>query len=160
MLKNKILVFFFLSILFPNLLYAQEKNDKLNIQDQFVVSSLKTLVKTYLACTKLDKVKTDVAANIGKMSDKKLTYNYDQFYSLIGELKSRFGFIEDMKREEIVKNINSLDSEKINKLIDSVPDRKIVAMFKEYSVKNEGKSLSEKIQIIWSKVQKQLFGQQ
>lgn len=161
MIKIRVLVFFLLIMILPNWIFAQEKKDKLNIQDQFIVSSLKTLAKTYFVCVNTDKVKAEAVANIEKMSNKKLAYHYSQFYGVIAEIKDvkkRDGFVSDMNKEDIIKNIKTLDKEKINKLIDDIPDAKILEVFKQYTAKSEGQSVSEKIQTIWSKIKIHLFG--
>jgi Mg/Co/Ni transporter MgtE len=73
---------------------------------------------------------------MNKMSDEKFNKRYARVYRVIrympDKLKSEYGIAENMSREQVIKNINSLDKDRMYEIVDAIPDTAIANEFKRY----------------------------
>jgi len=108
----------------------------------------------------IDKFKKDNIGQINKLRPDKYKKKYAKIYDVIKELppglKAKYGIIEDMPREQVIKNIESLDKKKVYELIDSVPDAFIAREFKN-SLKEKKRQAQEnnfikEINEFWKKI--------
>ena len=118
---------------FQSCAFAQEK---ISLQDNAIGSTFKTLAKGFVVVMDVDKFKQDSIGKINKLRPDKYKRKYAKVYEAIKELplelKTKYGIIEDMPREQLIKSIESLDKKKIYELIDSTPNIIIAKEFKKY----------------------------
>lgn len=146
-----------MSLYFSGYVFAQEE---INAEDKIIGSTFKTLAKAFVAVVDLDKLKASNVNKLGKMDEKKFNRRYIKVYESIKDLpfnlKFSYGITVDMRKEQAIKNIESLDKNKIYAIIDSVPDAFIARQFNRYI--NEKKQDIKKINLageinkLWSKI--------
>jgi len=134
--------------------------EKVSLQDKVIGSTFKTLAKGFVLVTDIDKFKNDNISKINKLKPDKYKRRYAKVYETIKELptelKIKYVIIEDMPREQLIKNIESLDKKKIYGLIDLIPNTIIAKEFKKYlNKKKQGiqdSNLVKEINEFWNKV--------
>jgi uncharacterized protein YdbL (DUF1318 family) len=134
--------------------------EKLSLQDNAIGSTFKTLAKGYVAVMDVDKFKKDAVAKINKVQPDKFKRKYAKIYESIKELppklKNKYGIVEDMPKEQLIRDVESLDKKKIYEFIDSVPNNIIVKEFKGYLNENKqgakDSNLIKDINEFWNKV--------
>lgn len=134
--------------------------EKASLQDKIIGSTFKTLAKGFVAVMDINKFKKDNIAQINKLKPDKYKRKYAKVYEVIKELpsdlKNKYGIIEDMPREQLIKDIESLDKKNIYEAIDLIPDIIIAKEFKGYlNKKKQGvqeSNLVKEINNFWNKV--------
>lgn len=108
----------------------------------------------------IDKFKKDNISKINKLNPDKYKRKYAKVYDSIkelpSELKIKYGIIKEMPREQLIKDIESLDKKKAYELINSVPDTIIAKEFKKYlNEKKQGvrdSNFVKEINEFWNKI--------
>jgi hypothetical protein len=118
---------------FQSYAFAQEK---VSLQDKIIGSTFKTLARGFVAVVDINKFKRDSIKLINKKRPEKYKKEYAKVYEVLNELppelKTKYGIVENMSKEQVIKNIESLDKKKAYVLIDSVPNAIIAKEFKKY----------------------------
>ena len=108
---------------------------KVNLDDKLISATFKSLAKTFVAVTDIDKLKKNNIKKLNKMSDVKFKKQQAKAYPVLKELplalKDEYGVQEEMSKAQVIKNIESLDKKKMYAIIDSVPDAVISRLFKQ-----------------------------
>ena len=136
--------------------FAQEN---ISTADRIIGSTFKVLAKGFVEIADINKLKNNID-RINKMSEDKFKKRYTEAYKVIKdlppELKLRYGITEATTKEQIIKDIDSLDKSKIYEIIDSIPDEIIAKQFKQYlSEKKEEiqkSNIVEQINKFWNKM--------
>ena len=134
--------------------------EKVSLQDKLIGSTFKTLAKGFVVVIEIDKFKKDNISKINRLKADKYKRRYAKVYESLKELppdlKIKYGIIEDMPREELIKDIESLDKNEIYELIDLIPDTFIAKEFKKYLNQNkqgiQDSNLVKEINKFWNKV--------
>jgi hypothetical protein len=142
---------------FQSYLFAQEK---VNIEDMIIGSMFKILAKTFVVTVDIDKLKKNNIEKLNKMDEEKFKRRYAKVYEgikdLPNELKVSYGITEHMPKEQVIKDIESFDKEKIYETIDSIPDKIIATQFKQYLSEKQQEmrksNLVEQINKFWDKM--------
>ncbi len=119
-------------------------------EDKIIGTAFKALAKAFIAVADISKLKEGNIDKINKMDEAKFKKRYAKVYEVIKdlppELKTRFNITGLMTKEQVVKNIQSLDKKKLYPVIDSVPDTFIAGHFKRYL--NEKKETTQKSNMV------------
>jgi hypothetical protein len=142
---------------FQSYLFAQEK---VRIEDKIIGSMFKILAKTFVVTVDIDKLKKNNIEKLNKMDEEKFRRRYAKVYEVIKDLppnfKVSYGITEHMSKEQVIKNIESFDKEKIYETIDSIPDKIIATQFKQYLSEKQQEirksNLVEQINKFWNKM--------
>lgn len=135
-------------------------NKALNMgEDKVIGSTFKTLAKTFVVMSDIDKIKKSNLARLNKMKPDKFKKQYAKAYvalrDLPDDIKATYKITEDMSKEQAIINSESLDKQKIYEIIDAIPDAVISGEFKKYlssrgeEVRNSG--LVEQVTKFWNK---------
>lgn len=141
---------------FWNLSFAQ---DKARLEDKIIGGTFKSLAKAFVLVIDLEKLKKNNIEKLKKMDAQKFSKRYNKAYPVLKdlptELKNTYGVSEGMSKERSIENIASLNKQRINQIIDSVPDAFIARQFKQYlrEKKEELKNsnIAQQINKFWSK---------
>jgi hypothetical protein len=127
----------------PDHILAQAK---ISLQDKMIGSTFKSLAKVFVLASDLDDLKRSNIDKINMMEEEKFRKRYTRLYEVIRELPLRvrikYGFKENLLKEEAVKILDSFNKKRVCRLIDSVPEAVIAAEFKEY-LSSKQKELQE-----------------
>ncbi len=131
-LKNKVFVLLLIAILsFKGYVFPQEQA---SMEDRLISSTFKTLAKTFVLMTDIDKLKEDNIDKIVRMDKDKFQKRYARIYEIIKDLpynlRSRYAITEKMTKWQAIKDVESLDKGKIYEIIDLVPDKIIADQFR------------------------------
>lgn len=157
MMEVRIILLLVMGIGFQSCAFAQEK---VSLQEEIIGSTFKTLAKGYVSVMDVDKFKNDSIEQINKSSPDKYKRKYAKVYELIKELpfnlKIKYGITENMPKEQLIKDIELLDKQKIYEAIDLVPNTIIAQEFKRYLNKQkqgvQESNLVKEINEFWNKV--------
>jgi len=113
-------------------------------ENVIIGSTFKALAKAFVVVVDLNKVKKSNIKKIQKMDNEKFKKRqaaiYDVLKDLPLELKEKYGIVEQMPKEQLVRIMNSLDKNKIYDMINDIPDYFIAYQFKKY-IKEKGKDI-------------------
>ncbi|MDD5108028.1 MAG: hypothetical protein PHC29_00745 [Candidatus Omnitrophica bacterium] len=148
---------------FQSCAFAQ---DKVSLQDNAIGSTFKTLAKSFVVVMDIDKFKKDNISQINKLRPDKYKRKYAKVYEVIKELPhgtiAKYGIVEDMPREQLIKDIESLDKRQIYEAIDLIPNTIIAKEFKKYLVrKKQGiqeSNLVKEVNAFWNKILGKVHG--
>jgi ATP-dependent protease Clp ATPase subunit len=131
---KKILIIIAVFVL--NASFAACAEESVSLEDKVIGGTFKGLAKMYVATCDVNKLKKENIAVMNKMSDEKFNKRYARVYRVIrympDKLKSEYGIAENMSREQVIKNINSLDKDRMYEIVDAIPDTAIANEFKRY----------------------------
>lgn len=131
-MKNKVLVLLLIAGLYFNV-YAFGQEEP-RMEDRLISSTFKTLGKTFVLMSDIKKLKKDNIAKLSNMDDDKFRMRYAKVYEIVkalpDNLRSRYKISEDMPKEQAIRDIRSLDKDKLYQIIDSVPDKIIADQFR------------------------------
>ncbi len=106
------------------------------IGEKVVGKTIKTVVRIAVATTNLKKVKKKLVKKLELMDDEKFRIRYAESYDLLKDLspdiKATYKVTPRMTKEQMIKNIESVDKKEIYKIISSIPDKTVAGLFKEY----------------------------
>ena len=92
----------------------------------------------------LNKIKLKNSEKIRKMDNEKFKKRQAKIYEVLKELpsdlKNKYGIVEQMPKEQVIKIIDSLEKNKIYLMIDEIPNNFIADQFRKY-LKEKGKEL-------------------
>jgi len=153
----RLILLLVISLGFQSCAFAVEK---VSLQDKAIGSTFKTLAKGFVVVMNIDQFKKDNITQLNKLRPDKYRKKYAKVYEAIKELppnlKVKYGIMEDMPREQLIKEIESLDKKKMYEAIDSVPNTIIAKEFKRYlNEKRQGIQESNSVKQInefWNKV--------
>lgn len=124
--------------------------EQVSLQDKAIGSTFKTLAKGFVAVADINKIKKDNISKIKELKPDKYKKRYAKVYEVIkelpSELKIKYGIIKEMPQEQLIKEIEALDKNKIYKLIDAIPNTFIAKEFSIYL--NENKQGSQEIDLV------------
>ncbi|MDP2922334.1 MAG: hypothetical protein Q8O30_01250 [Candidatus Omnitrophota bacterium] len=156
-MKTKIILLLMIALLYQSFVLAKEK---VSTEERIIGSTFKGLAKAFAAVADIKKIKEYNINKLKKMNDSKFKARQPKIYEAIKDLpqhiKTTYGVKEDMTKEQVIKNIESLDKQKIYAIIDSVPDPLITRLFKDYlrklgqDIKNS--NMVEQVQESWNKI--------
>lgn len=134
--------------------------EEISLEDKIIGSTFKTLAKAFVALNDIGKLKKENIDKINKMDEDKFKKRYSQVYKVIknlpDNLKSAFKISVQMSKEEVIKNMESLDKQKLYKVIDSIPDTFIASQFKRYlndkKQELQKSNVVEQISKFWDKI--------
>ena len=134
--------------------------EKVNLQDNLIGSTFKSLAKGLVLVINVDKFKKDTISKLNKLNPDKYKRKYALVYETIKELPSelriKYEIIENMPKEQLIKSVESLDKKKIYTLINAIPNAIIAKEFKKYLFKKKqgvkDSSLVKDINEFWDKV--------
>lgn len=134
--------------------------EKTSVEDKAIGLTFKTLAKTFISITDIDKLKKSNISKIEKMDEGKFKKRYHKIYEALKELplsiRTAYGIEEDADKKEIIRMIEQLDKKEIYKMIAAIPDETIVSLFKRYLKERRQEiqkaSLVKQINKIWLKM--------
>ena len=115
---------------------ANQKDEPKNAAVAFM---FRMLAKGVIATTNAEVLKERIVDKISKMDEEKFRLFYLDFYEEVSGSEiftAKYGFTEDMTKEQAIGMARSLDKSKLYDMIDSLPDQLIVSEFKRYISKN------------------------
>ena len=132
--------------------------DQDGIDVRFIGGTFKTLARGYVATVNMEKFKADKIARIERMRPewfgKKYAEVYEVLRTLPADLRERYGLTTQMRQEQAVRTIRTLDKKKLYELIDQVPDRVIAEQFRLQIQRNDDQAnvpLRDKIARVWQR---------
>jgi len=134
--------------------------EKVSLQDKAIGSTFKTLAKGFVVVMDIDKFKKDNISQINKLRPDKYKRKYAKVYEALKELppnlKTKYGIIEDMPREQLIKGIELFNKKKIYEMIDLIPNTIIAKEFKRYlNKKKQGiqeSNIVKQVNEFWNKI--------
>jgi len=138
---------------------ARETEEDASMTDLLVAKTFKVLAGGFLMVTDFEALKKKGTKKIKKMSDAKWEKRSLKVKGILMDLpediRRKYGFKEEMTREDVLKNIQAFDKKKARALIAAVPDDLIARKFREYrntsSRKVEGEGALEQTKNIWQR---------
>ena len=104
--------------------------------------TIKSTVKVYVAITNIEKTKKKIVDKIQKTDKKEFRERYAKLYELVKDLpsdiKTTYRITPGMTMEQMVENVRSVDKKAVYKIINSMSDRTVTELFKQY-LKEMGK---------------------
>lgn len=109
---------------------------KAGVLDKIISSTFKSLAKGFVTVVDINQIKKNNVAKIDKMSPEKFRKQYSKAYVVLKDmpdkLKAEYKIAEDISKEQVIKDIESLNKSKMYRIIDSIPDTVIADNFKRY----------------------------
>lgn len=161
MKKGQFILLLILSLCSQSYIFAEEK---VGIEDRLIGSTFKTLAKAFVVIADINKLKKDNIDKISKLDKDKFRIRYAKVYKAIKDLpyqlKVDYGISENMTKEQVIRNVRSLDKKRIYEIIDAVPDKIITKQFKQYLYDKKQEiqksSLVEQINKFWNGMLKKI----
>lgn len=104
--------------------------------------TIKSTVKIYTAVTNIEKTKKKIIDKLQKTDEEEFREQYAKLYELVKDLpsdiKAAYRITPDMTMEQMVENVRSVDKKAVYKIINSMSDRTVTELFKQY-LKETGK---------------------
>ena len=120
--------------------------------------TFKTMAKSYIAVSDINKLKKNGIDKLIKISDEKFKKQYAEVYPSLVELpqpiKTKYGFSEKMTKKQAIKSLASLDKKQVYEIIESVPNSAIAEQFNRYysGQSKPAGSLTSRISELWKKL--------
>ncbi|MEE8317827.1 MAG: hypothetical protein V3S13_02830 [Candidatus Omnitrophota bacterium] len=106
------------------------------IKEKVVGKTIKTVVRITLLTTNIKKVKKKLVGKLEAIEDGEFKERYARFYELVKDLppdiKATYEVAPNMTRDQMIKNIESVDKKEIYKIIRSISDKTTTELFEEY----------------------------
>lgn len=106
------------------------------VSDWIIGSTFKSLAKGFVAVADIRQLKKNNIAKIDKMSPEKFNKHYGRAYEGLKDmplnLREEYKVTADMSREQVIKDIESLNKSKMYKIVDAIPDTVIADHFRQY----------------------------
>ena len=132
MMKIKIALLLPIVFLFQNPVSLEAAT----IGQTVVGKTIKTVVRLAVATRNIEKVKKRLVDKLNLIDEEDFSRRYTKFYELIKELppdiKATYKVTPHMSREQMIKNVKSVDKKKIYGIISRIPDKTVTELFKEY----------------------------
>ena len=98
--------------------------------------TIKSTVKIYTAITNIEKTKKKIIDKIQKTDKKEFRERYARLYELVKDLppdiKAAYKVTPYMTKGQMVENVRSVDKKAVYKIINSMSDRTVTELFKQY----------------------------
>ena len=111
------------------------------VSDKIISSTFKSLAKGFVAVADIRQLKKNNIAKIDKMSPEKFNKHYGRAYEGLKDmplnLREEYKVTADMSKEQVIKDIESLNKSKMYQIIDSIPDTVIADQFRQYLEKTK-----------------------
>jgi hypothetical protein len=117
----------------------------------------KTLTKASVVMQDISILKKDSIDKLNKMDAEEFQRQYTKVLH-VRPFYLKFSYIvkEHMTKEQVIKDIESLDKKKIYAIIDSIPDKAIIDNFKQYLSNKKQEILNsnivKQINKLWNKM--------
>jgi hypothetical protein len=135
-------------------------------QDKAIGATFKTLGKTLISTTDLEKLKRDYIKKIKGMDEERFKNRYSDYFDIIRQsplLKSKYKLSPDMTRQEAMVKLKALNKKEFCGIVDSIPDAVIAIKFKKYVKEHKAKleniDFSEKVNFVWNSIRNKATGQ-
>ncbi len=126
-------ILFSILLFLPGRVYADGIN---SFGDHSIAVTIKVLAKAFVEAVDLEKVKTKHIKSLLKMNEAKFQKRYSEIYDVLKdippELRSHYGVTERMTKEEVIRDIRSLDKKDLVQIIDGIPDQVVIKHVKDY----------------------------
>ena len=117
------------------------------VGEKVIGTTIKTVVKTVVAATNLEKLKKKIVYKLDRMDEKEFRARYAKFYKLIKDLpqdiKAKYKVTPRMSKLQMTKNISSATKKEIYRIVNRTSDKTVTALFKEYLKEMGGKPKKE-----------------
>ena len=117
--------------------------------------AIKSTVKIYTAVTNIEKTKKKILDKLQKTDEAEFRERYAKLYELVKDLpsdiKAAYRITPDMTMEQMAENVRSVDKKAVYKIINSMSDRTVTELFKQYlkeARKKSKKSEANKVIVI------------
>jgi hypothetical protein len=138
-MKIKIVLLLAVILFFQSPVYAEAAT----VKQKVVGKTIKIVARIAVATTNIEKTKKRLVNKLRLMGDKQFRTQYAKFYELIKDMPQDIKIIYKvtpaMTREQMIENIESVDKKKIYKIINSIPDKTVAELFKEYRREYHGR---------------------
>ncbi|MFC1666293.1 hypothetical protein ACFL0P_00285 [Candidatus Omnitrophota bacterium] len=129
--RNELILLLAMSLFFYSPLSAEA-----GIGQKVTGTMIKGVVKIAVATTNIKRAKKKIVNKLDGISEEDFRERYSGFYELIKDLppdlKSAYKITPHMSKEQMVRNVESVDKKKIYRIIGRIPDKTIAMLFKEY----------------------------
>ena len=107
------------------------------VGEKLIGVTVKGIAKLVVTTTDIDKAKKRFSDKLRDMDNEKFRVKYARLYEVIkdlpGDLKTVYRITPDMTKEQMIKNIESVNSKKeMYRTINRIPDRTIKELLKLY----------------------------
>lgn len=106
------------------------------VGEKFVGTTIKGVVKTYVTLINIEAKKQKIIAKLRGMDEDKYRRKYAKLYVLIKDLpphlKAAYKVTPHMSKEQMIKNMQSVDKKTIYETINSIPNKTVAELFKQY----------------------------
>ena len=117
----------------PGRVYADGVN---SFGDNSIAVTIKVLAKAFVQTADLEKIKTKHVKSLLKMNEEKFQKRYSEIYDVLKdiplELRTHYGVTEHMTKEEVIRDVRSLDKKDLIQIIDGIPDQAVIKHVKNY----------------------------
>lgn len=107
-----------------------------SFEDRAIALLLKDLARGFTAVADIEKIKRDNVRKIRRMDEEKFRKKCiricDSIKDMPPAIKDEYRLAPDMSKEQVVRDIESLDKKKIYAIIDATPDQMLAQMFKRH----------------------------
>lgn len=134
---NLAILWLFLACLDPRICYCEadiKGEEKTNIDDRFISTTIKLMAKAYIATVDLEGIKKKQIEKIMHMEEKDFKARLGKF---CGELRGTpiegiYGISGASTREYVISVIKRLEKKDITRIVDSISDKLAADKVKEY----------------------------
>lgn len=156
-MKKGIVLLLFFALFLQSSSFAEEK---ISWEERLIGSAFKNLARAFVAIVDIKKLKKDNIKKLKKMDEQKFKKRYAEVYEFIREfpaaLKNSYAIKEEMPRAQAIKNIESLNKQKIYGIIDSLSDKTVSDIFKRYLAEKKEQiqqsNLMQQVNRTWNKI--------
>ncbi len=145
------------ALIFPRGSFAQ------TMQERLISSAFKTLAKTYIAASDLEKLKRNTLAILEGLDTESFREKYPRTLQIVEEspvLAKQFGLRPDMSVAQARSFVRSLNKKKVSMLIDAVPDTVVARhVAEDISGKKQtaaSKNIADQAAAVWRTLQDRL----
>ena len=115
---------------------------KAGVGEKLAGVTIKSTVKIYTAVTNIEKTKKKIIDKLQKTDKEEFRTRCVKLYELVKDLpsdiKAAYNITPDMTKGQMVENVRSIDKKAVYKIINSMSDRTVTELFKQY-LKEMGK---------------------
>ncbi|MEW6555961.1 MAG: hypothetical protein AB1349_01245 [Elusimicrobiota bacterium] len=155
----KIVLLLIISFRFQcGMLFSQE----ISMEDKMIGYTLKTLAKSYLAATDINKLKKNSIDKLIKIDNVKFQKQYAKVYedlkNLPEPIKAKYEITAKMTRKQAMRLIARMNKKKLYEIIDAIPHKVIADRVKQSITgkKEEKGSTTKQLKDVWNKAVKEL----
>lgn len=110
--------------------YAQEKP---TLTDKVIGATFRTVMRVCIMTSNIDKLRANNVAKVKAMDDEAFVAKRNRVYDLVKDLpdnmKKEYAISPNMTRGEVVRAIGKLDKNRLQTIIDNLPDKALMRMF-------------------------------